>query len=123
MQLIDELGDKAMSAKLRGLVTDIIVNPRWRLWSLTNKELQDIIAFHSTLGEFSNYLGANPGAYGVGMSAWGVIQKVRAGATAVAMRANIVGLVVSLVLMGIGVASAEHLKNVTEELDRRKQFR
>ena len=122
MELIYSLTNKRLVAKLVEKVTDITVQPRWGVWSLSNEELQNIIDFHSEFGEWSNILGVNPGAYGVGASGWGLIKKARAGVTGTALRSNIVGLIASIALMGISLISADQLNRSAAERERRRVF-
>ncbi|WP_425641977.1 hypothetical protein ACPUEK_01005 [Marinomonas gallaica] len=122
MRLIRSIESKKLVEKLIEKVTDVIVQPKWGLWSLSNEELQDLIDFHSEFGEWSNLLGVNPGAYGVAASGWGLIKKTRAGMTGAALRSNKVGLIVSVALMGISLISADQLKRSSIERERRRIY-
>ncbi len=122
MRLINSLGKRKLTGVLIGKVTDVIINPRWGLWTLTNAELEEIVAFHTEVGDWSNILGANPGVYGIGATGWGLVKQFRSGAAYGAMRANVVGLIASVALMGLSMISSAQLKAASRERDLRRSY-
>ncbi|WP_404364458.1 hypothetical protein [Marinobacter sp.] len=114
MLLIDRFKDshRPFYGQLQGKVALVIAQPRWEKWSLSNKELQEIVDFHQSLGRFSGMVGANPGAYGVGATVWQIIKH---GLT----RGNVAGFVASVVLVGMGEASHATEEAASRELARR----
>lgn len=116
MQSIQRFKDshRPFYGQLQGKVANVIANPRWENWSLTTEELKDIVSFHGKVAYLDRTLGLNPGALGVGASAWQVIKQ---GAT----KGNIGGLVLSIVLFGAQQASTETRQHALEEIRRRQR--
>jgi len=57
MQLIHSTNNKRLIGALTVKVTDVIVNPNWGLWSLTNAELEAKKDFHATIDTYMTMLG------------------------------------------------------------------
>lgn len=57
MKMIYKLKDKSLASTLVTKVTDVILNPNWGLWSLTNKELQTKEEFHSLVKKWTSIVG------------------------------------------------------------------
>lgn len=114
MQTIDQFKNshRPFYGQLQGKVALVIAQPRWERWSLTNEELEEIVAFHRSFGRFSTVAGINPGAYGVGASVW---QMIAQGAT----KGNVVGFAASAILVGIGEASHSTSEAAYRELESR----
>lgn len=112
MQSIHELQNGHLKSILIMRCTDVLVNPQWGEWSLTKEELNKLLSFHNDLNRWSSLLGANPGAYGIGGSAWSIIkQGVSTG--------NVVVLICSIALMGIHEFSYRETQKYSNELGRR----
>ncbi|XOZ34602.1 hypothetical protein ACMDCT_05055 [Halomonadaceae bacterium KBTZ08] len=107
--------------KLQGKVANVIANPRWENWSLTTEELEDIVSFHGKISYLDSKFGLNPGAIGVGASAWQIIKGVsKSGAKGVS-RGGVAGLALSIVFFGAMQASAETRQNAMQEIKRRQK--
>ncbi|WP_281547264.1 hypothetical protein [Pseudoalteromonas sp. PAR1] len=59
MRLIQTLNNKPLMAKLIEKVTDVIVNPQWGIWSLSNTELLKDQKFHDMVNSYAGILGAS----------------------------------------------------------------
>lgn len=115
MTAIRQLKYGPLQSRLVGKCTDSIVNAQWAEWSLTSEELEGILHYHNEFNRWSSILGANPGAYGVGASVWGIIQQ---GLT----KGNLIVLSVSFILIGIHEFSYQETQKYSKELERRKTF-
>ncbi|MBL4606289.1 MAG: hypothetical protein JKY01_00455 [Pseudomonadales bacterium] len=62
MQLIHATKNPQVIGALSVKVTDVIVNPNWGLWSLTNKELAAKKKFHSAIDTYMTMLGLGASA-------------------------------------------------------------
>jgi len=105
---------RSFCGQMEAKITNILVQAKWEKWSLTNKELEDIIEFHRKFGRFSSIAGANPGAYGVGAATWNIIKRG-------VSKGNIIGFVVSVVWVGIGEASYQQGESANSELQLRRK--
>ncbi|PAU79800.1 hypothetical protein CK501_11400 [Halovibrio salipaludis] len=72
------------------------------------------MSFHGKVAYVDRTIGLNPGALGVGGSAWQIIKQ---GAT----KGNVGGLVLSIVLFGVQQASSETRQHALEEIRRRQR--
>ena len=112
IQSIHSLQNGHLKSILFVKCTDVLVNPQWGEWSLTNEELTKLLSFHNALNRWSSLLGANPGAYGIGGSAWSIIKQG-------AGTGNIVVLICSIALMGVHEFSYRETQKYSNELGRR----
>lgn len=115
MALIHSLQNRALTGALVTKVSDVTVNPQWGEWSLTNEELESLVSWHKSAASLSSFWGANPGAYGVGASAWSLFKQ---GAT----KYNVIGLMVSVVLTGLGMYQGAEAERYSTEMERRKSY-
>lgn len=115
LELIHALGHGPLKEELITKCVDSLINAQWTEWSLTTQKLEEIINFHNTANRISGTLGANPGAYGVGGSAWSIIKQG-------ASKGNIAVLAASIAIMGLHEFSYRETQRYTIELDRRKSF-
>ncbi len=113
MRLISRLSSGHLKSRLIAKCTDVLVNPQWGEWSLTTSELKEVLQLHNDFNRWSSLLGANPGAYGVGGSAWSIIKQG-------ASTGNVVVLIVSIALIGIHEFSYKETQKYAGELERRK---
>lgn len=113
MQKIQTLSHPQLLTELKIKCLDSLVNPQWAEWSLTNNELKELLDFHNQLNRWSSLLGANPGAYGVGGSAWSIIKQG-------ASTGNTIVLIASIMLIGLHEFSYSETQKYSAELERRK---
>ena len=112
IQLIHSLQNNHLKSILIVKCTDVLVNPQWGEWSLTKEELTKLLSFHNNLNRWSSLLGANPGAYGIGGSAWSIIKQGTG-------KGNIIVLIGSIALMGIHEFSYKESQKYSNEQGRR----
>ncbi|PCM43466.1 hypothetical protein [Marinobacter sp. ANT_B65] len=103
---------RAFCGQMEGKIANILVQARWEKWSLTNRELEEIVEAHRKFGRLSSVVGANPGAYGVGAATWSIIKHG-------ASTGGIVGFAVSVILVGVGEASYQQGESASAELQSR----
>ncbi|WP_394146457.1 hypothetical protein [Vibrio atypicus] len=112
MMAIHALGNGLLKSNLIARCTDVLVNPQWGEWSLTNEELTAILKFHNDFNRWSSIIGANPGAYGTAGAAWSIIKKgISSG--------NLAVLIASIALVGIHEFSYREMQKYTAEQERR----
>ncbi|WKE66431.1 hypothetical protein PVT67_04035 [Gallaecimonas kandeliae] len=114
MALIRALPNRQLTGILitRALDTTF-VNPQWGMWSLTNKELLEEEAFHSTIDDYASYLGISVSALGAKdflQTLWKQRKVTRGG-------------IATLVIWVAIAANKSHLNEIREEKDRRSQLK
>jgi len=115
MKQIKNLDHPQLQSELSIKCLDVMVNPQWAEWSLSNSELIEILNFHNQLNRWSSVLGANPGAYGVGGASWSIIKQGSS-------TGNIAVLIASIILIGLHEFSYNETQKYSTELERRKVF-
>lgn len=123
MKKIDQFkeSNRPFYGQLQGKVANVIANPRWSNWSLTTEELEDIVSFHGKVAYLDSKFGINPGAFGVGASAWQIIKEITKKGVKGVSKGSVGGLVLSIVLFGVTQASAETRQNALNEIKRRQR--
>ena len=113
MSSIYELEDKRIASKLVEKVTDVIVNPSWGLWSMTNAELLNKKEFHSFVQFWSAILG-----FGVSVSSGkGFLSRLWKERKILSARNSLI-----MVVCGGLLYSNKVLSDTNLELERRKMF-
>lgn len=59
MRFIHAMDNKPLMSKLIEKITDVIINPQWGIWSLSNTELLNDQKFHDMINSYAGVLGAS----------------------------------------------------------------
>jgi hypothetical protein len=111
MERIYRLDDRALQANLIGKITNVIVQPLWGIWSLSDKELREYLSLNKKILDVFTIAGINAGAVGVGQGIW---KAIKTGGKSGGFM-----IFVSLIMLGINYGTSLEADALQGELDRR----